>query len=393
MIPKIDLPQGFRAAGINSGVRRYRPDLGILLSDTPCAAAGVFTRNSLKAAPIQYCMKLLPSDGIRAIVVNSGQANAATGSEGLEDNAQLASEAAKAFGLKSDQVLISSTGVIGVRLPLDILVPAMSTLSRGLGDSINNFSLAIMTTDLVPKFMRVEVELSGGKVVIVGAAKGSGMIHPNMGTMLGFVAMDAVVDSKWLDRELHSITDETFNMISVDGETSTNDTVMALANGASKVAPKTDDDFKKLRAAFHQVCERLAISIARDGEGASKLITVTGANASSLDEARNAARLITTSPLIKSAVHGEDPNWGRILARLGQSGVRPESFEKLNVSLQGLTVFANGKPVKFDRPAARQLLHSDQISIDVDLCSGTFRAKGWGCDLTKRYVEINTEYS
>jgi glutamate N-acetyltransferase / amino-acid N-acetyltransferase len=393
MIPRVPLPRGFRASGINSGVRRYRPDLGIIVSDRDCAASAVFTRGTLKAAPVQYSAKLVPSEKIRAIVVNSGQANAATGEEGLQDNLALVTRVAENLSLDASQVLVASTGVIGVRLPLDILLPAIPSAIRAHNEVINNFALAIMTTDLVPKFGHREVELSGGKVTITGAAKGSGMIHPNMGTMLGFILTDLAVDSKWLDTTFKSINDETFNMISVDGETSTNDCVFLLANGASDVALKTADDKKKFIDALREVATQLAISIARDGEGASKLITVQVNNAPNMVQAREAARMITTSPLIKSAMHGEDPNWGRILARLGMAGIDSSSFALLNVDLQGVRVFGRGKPLPFDRKEAREKLHDEHISILVDLNNGTHSATAWGCDLTKRYVEINTEYS
>jgi glutamate N-acetyltransferase/amino-acid N-acetyltransferase len=393
MIPRISLPQGFTASGINSGVRRYRPDLGLIVSARACAAAGVFTRNSVKAAPVLYDAKLLPSNKIRAIVVNSGQANAATGADGVSDNLVLAQKCADVLGLEVDQVLTASTGVIGVRLPLDTLTPALAPAAKQLSEIINNFALAIMTTDLLPKFTCVDVELSRGKVRITGAAKGSGMIHPNMGTMLGFILTDALVDSAWLDRELKRIADLSFNMISVDGETSTNDTVLALANGASEVKPANKEDEKKLGEALREVATRLAISIARDGEGASKLITVNVKGLAKIEAAREAARLITTSPLIKSAVHGEDPNWGRILARLGMAEIDSSDFERLSVSLQGVTVFSEGRPIAFDRAATREKLRADSVIVDVDFGNGSATATAWGCDLTKRYVEINTEYS
>jgi glutamate N-acetyltransferase/amino-acid N-acetyltransferase len=393
MVPKIDLPQGFQASGINSGVRRYRPDLGVIYSKLPCKAAGTFTKNTMKAAPVLYCMEMLPADNIHAIVCNSGQANAATGLEGREDNLRLAAKTGEALGVEGKSVLVASTGVIGVRLPLDILLPAMTPAVRSFGDSINNFGLAIMTTDLVPKFTRREVQLSGGKVVIAGAAKGSGMIHPNMGTMLGFIVTDADVELSWLDQETKSVVDDTFNMISVDGETSTNDSVLVLANGASGAKAVSSADKQLLSGALRDVMRELAMAIARDGEGASKLITVKVAGAPTLTLAREAARLITTSPLIKSAVHGEDPNWGRILARLGQAGVPTDCFDKLRVELQGVVVFDQGKPAKFDRALAREKLHSENVSIDCYLGSGSHQATAYGCDLTKRYVEINTEYS
>ena len=393
MIPRVNLPLGFVASGINSGVRRYRPDLGIIFSEKPGKAVGVFTRNSLKAAPVLYSSKLLPSDNIKAILCNSGQANAATGVEGLQDNLAFANSAAEALGIEVNQVVVASTGVIGVRLPLDILRPAMPAVVKGFANTINQFALAIMTTDLVPKFCRQEVKLSTGTVVLVGAAKGSGMIHPNMGTMLGFIVTDADVDLAWLDSEVKSIAEDTFNMISVDGETSTNDAVIVMANGASNAKVANPQDQKLFSKALREISAQLAIAIARDGEGASKLITVKVKNAPTKEQAREAARSITTSPLIKSAMHGEDPNWGRILARLGFAGVDSNCFDLLNLDLQGVRVFADGKPIAFDRKDARAKLHSESVTVNVDLKLGTFEATAWGCDLTKRYVEINTEYS
>ena len=394
MIPRISLPKGFRASGVNSGVRRYRPDLGVVVSETPCVAAGVFTRNSLKAAPVLYCAALLPSSDIRAIVVNSGQANAATGAEGIQDNLVLATKTAETLGLAQKQVLVSSTGVIGVRPLLEKLLPGLVPAAKGLSEIVNNFALSIMTTDLVPKVSARDVKLSGGMIRIVGAAKGSGMIHPNMGTMLGFIVTDAGTEKTWLDSTLKAIADESFNMISVDGETSTNDTVLVLANGASGVHATNESDRELLKKGLREVAVDLAMSIARDGEGASKLITVHVRRAPSLEQAREAARMITTSPLIKSAIHGEDPNWGRILARLGQAGIEARCFDALRVELQGVRVFDAGKPVAFDRAAAREKLKGDAVVIDVDLGQMTeHMATAWGCDLTKRYVEINTEYS
>ena len=393
MINRVKLPQGFQAAGINSGVRRYRPDLGMVISDCDAMAAGTFTKNTLKAAPVLYCQKLLPSDKVRAIVVNSGHANAATGVEGEEDNLQLATRTAETVGVPQQSVLVSSTGVIGERMPLEKLLPALASVYRSRSDVINNFALSIMTTDLVPKFVSRDVELSGGTVVITGCAKGSGMIHPNMGTMLGYILCDAEVELEWLDKSVKEIVDLSFNMISVDGETSTNDSVLVLCNGASKVQAKSDADKKLLFAALLDVSTKLAISIARDGEGASKLITVKVRNYPDLAKAREIARMITISPLIKTAIHGEDPNWGRILARLGQAGVDTPLFAQLNLRLQDVPVFTGGKPVKFDRPALRALLHAESIVIDADFGSGSCEAVAWGCDLTRRYVEINTEYS
>jgi glutamate N-acetyltransferase/amino-acid N-acetyltransferase len=250
-----------------------------------------------------------------------------------------------------------------------------------------------MTTDLVPKAASEEVVLEGGTVTIVGVAKGSGMIHPNMATMFGFIFTDVSLNQASLQNALVRVSDDSFNMISVDGETSPCDTVLLFANGASGVRPKSSDEFEKLQQGFLKVAQKLAIAIAKDGEGATKLITVHVKNAYSRDESREAARAITTSPLIKSAIHGEDPNWGRILSRLGQAGIRAESFDHLSVDLQGVRVFSKGKPEDINRDDVREKLKSENILIEIDLGNGTFEATAWGCDLTKRYVEINTAYS
>lgn len=392
-MPVIQMPKGFLATGVNSGVRRYRPDLGIIKSEFPCVAAGCFTKNTFKAAPVLYNMDLLPSKSIRAIVVNSGHANAATGEQGMIDNLELATQTANTLGVEQNEVLVASTGVVGEKLPMMKLVPALPQATRAFGDTINNFALAIMTTDLVPKFCSETFEVGGKTVTLTACAKGSGMIHPNMATMLGFVVTDAQISTELLQSTLRSVTDESFNMISVDGETSTNDMVLALANGASGASIVEGESLKTFTKALKTVCESLAISIARDGEGATKLITVHVHGSADLELARESARMITISPLIKSAIHGEDPNWGRILVRLGQTGVPAELFTKLKISLQGICVFENGAPQPFDRAAARQALQGDHATIKVFLGGGPFEATAWGCDLTKRYVEINTEYS
>lgn len=393
MIPNISLPQGFEASGVNCGVRKYRPDLGILRSLTPAKAVGVFTKNTLKAAPVQYCMSRLPSNNIQAIVVNSGQANVATGEAGIKDCFEIVEETAKVLGLNSNQILASSTGVVGDRIPTKTVISALPFALRGFSPLINNFALAIMTTDLIPKFYTKEISLQGKTIRITGASKGSGMIHPNMGTMLAFVATDADLDLEWFQEILKQTTDETFNMISVDGETSTNDMVLALANGASGVAVESKADKKIFSEAFKEVLKNLAIAIAKDGEGASKLITVHVHGSPSLELSRDAARAITTSPLIKSAVHGEDPNWGRILVRIGMVGVPAEIISKMSLKLQDVLLFNDGSPIDGARSKVAPLLKQDSIEISIDLKSGPHSATAWGCDLSTRYVEINTAYS
>ena len=393
MIPNISLPIDFEASGVNCGVRKYRPDLAIMRSLRPAKAVGVFTRNTLKAAPVKYCMSLLPSENIQAIVVNSGQANVATGEAGIKDCADIVNEAAKALGLESKQVLASSTGVVGDRVATHVVIPALPFAVRSCSPLINNFALAIMTTDLIPKFYTKEIKIAGKAVRITGASKGSGMIHPNMGTMLAFVATDADIEINYFQSLLREVTDKTFNMISVDGETSTNDMVLALANGASNAVVSSDSDKKVFAEAFVEVMRELAIAIAKDGEGASKLITVDVVGAPTAELARDVARSVTTSPLVKSAVHGEDPNWGRILVRIGMVGTPAELIQKMTLRMQDVLLFDRGSPVEAARAKVAPLLKQEVITISIDFRSGSESATAWGCDLSTRYVEINTAYS
>jgi glutamate N-acetyltransferase/amino-acid N-acetyltransferase len=253
--------------------------------------------------------------------------------------------------------------------------------------------VAILTTDLVPKTVTTEVALSGGMVRITGICKGSGMIHPNMATMLGYLMTDAGLPLAMADQMLKGVTDVSFNMISVDGETSTNDTVFFLANGASGVNVESAEDVETFQKALTQVAQHLAQAIARDGEGATKLVEVTLGGAPDVELARKAARGLTVSPLIKAAIHGEDPNWGRILARLGADRVPADCLDRMKLSIQGTEIFDGGKPLTFDRTALRLLLKEDNVRIDIDLGSGGGHAVAWGCDLSRKYVDINAEYA
>jgi glutamate N-acetyltransferase/amino-acid N-acetyltransferase len=388
------LPEGFAASGVNCGVRRYRPDLGLLFSDRPAVAAGVFTQSTSRAAPVVYSQMLLPSRSIRAIITNSGQANAATGPEGVSRNHSLVEATAEACQIDASQVLVASTGVIGAQLATDKILPALPELfARRQEDAAESFALAILTTDLVPKTVSTTVALSGGLVRITGIAKGSGMIHPNMATMLGYILTDAQMTPQQADLWLRECTDQSFNMISVDGDTSTNDCVFLMANGASGVQISSEDDQVNFRAALAELSRILAQSIATDGEGATKLIEVNVTGSPSLELARRCARSITVSPLIKTAIHGEDPNWGRVLARLGAEQVPSDSLSRTGFSFQGVSVFSGGQPVAFDREALRGKLKVNKVSLDIDLGSGRFSATAWGCDLSRKYVDINTEYS
>ncbi|MBL7545948.1 MAG: bifunctional glutamate N-acetyltransferase/amino-acid acetyltransferase ArgJ [Bdellovibrionaceae bacterium] len=387
------LPLGFRASGINCGVRRYRPDLALIYSEGPCVAAGVFTLNECKAAPVVYCQSVVPSHSVRAIVTNSGQANAATGPEGVENNLKMAEGVAKELGCLPTQVLTASTGVIGQQLAIQKILYAVPELVRRSTNDADLFSLAILTTDLVPKTASKEVNLSTGRVRITGVCKGSGMIHPNMATMLGYIFTDVVLSPELAQKYLKRAVDLSFNRISVDGDCSTNDTVFLLANGASQVDIKHAQDEEIFFRALVDVSQALAKKIAIDGEGATKLIEVTLTGSSAQEIADKATRGITVSPLIKTAIHGEDPNWGRILARLGAEGVPATAIEKMVLRIQGQVLFENGRPTSFDRSHVRDLLKSNVVRIEIELNSGEFESVAWGCDLSKKYVEINTEYT
>jgi glutamate N-acetyltransferase/amino-acid N-acetyltransferase len=392
-VRRTPLPKGFLASGINCGIRRYRPDMGLLLSEVPAVAAGVFTQSTSRAAPVRYTQALLPADNILAIITNSGQANAATGAEGVEKNMMMVSALAKNLKCDLKQVLVASTGKIGEQLDTDKILPSMPELISRANDCAESFATAILTTDLVPKTVTSVVNLSTGPIRITGISKGSGMIHPNMATMLGYILTDAKLTMDHAATLIKKTADVSFNMISVDGDTSTNDCCFVMANGASGFGLETDKDIQKFEAAFEDIAIFLAKSIAADGEGASKLIEVVLKGASDLQIARKAARGVTLSPLIKTAVHGEDPNWGRILARLGAEEVPEQHLEKMSLKLQGILLFEKGQPVTFPRDEIKTLLKQSIVKVEINFYSGKHTATAWGCDLSRKYVDINTEYS
>lgn len=387
------MPKGFFASGVNCGVRKYRPDLGLIFSEVPASAAGVFTVNSCAAAPVLYSKALVPGRGIRAILTNSGQANAATGQQGIADNEVMVKAAASALNIQPQEILVASTGVIGKPLDLEKLIPSMPELASRMTDVTENFALSIMTTDLVPKSMTMMIPLSTGVVRLTGICKGSGMIHPNMATMLGYLLTDAQIDPGMCQVMLKEVVDQSFNMISVDGDTSTNDCVFMMANGASEVGLSQHKDIQVFKKALLDVAQFLAQSIAADGEGATKLIEVEVKGLPELELARSAARAVTMSPLVKTAIHGEDPNWGRILAKLGSVGIPAAAFREMSLNIQGREIFKNGAPLEFDRELVRKELRQPKVRIEVNFAGGDFRATAWGCDLSKKYVDINTEYS
>lgn len=392
-IAKTPLPKGFFAGGVNCGVRKYRPDVGIILSDVAMVAAGVFTQNEAKAAPVLWSQKLVPASNIKAVITNSGQANAATGAEGIANNYKMAAATAQLLNCEPEQILVASTGMIGVHLAVEMINASLPELIDRVTDSAEHFANAILTTDLVPKTVSTTLKLSTGEIMITGISKGSGMIHPNMATMLGYILTDAQIDQKLAHDVLKEAVNKSFNMVSVDGDTSTNDCAFLLANGMSNVALATAEDKELFQAVVTEMCQLLAQAIARDGEGATKLIEVNLKGHANTELARKAARGLIVSPLFKCAIHGEDPNWGRILARLGAEGIPAADLNVMTLKLQGEAIFEQGAPLAFDRDKVRSLLRSDTVLVEVLFPGKGETVKAWGCDFSKKYVDINAEYS
>jgi glutamate N-acetyltransferase/amino-acid N-acetyltransferase len=391
----VSAPAGFRAAGVACGIKKSGGlDLALIVSDTPASAAAVFTTNKAQAAPVLVSKaRLRASSGrARAIAINSGCANACTGPDGFATAEAMADLTAKAAGADPAQVLIASTGVIGVSLDRERVAAGIAAAAGVLASNGGSSAArAIMTTDPFPKEAAVEVTTGAGTFRVGGIAKGSGMIEPLMATMLAVVTTDAAVDPALLQRGLAAVTDVTFNAITVDGECSTNDCVFALANGASGVAI-SDGDFDVLVDALRAVCEPLAIGIVRGGEGATKLVTVEVSGGRNPVEAKQAARAIANSPLVKTAVHGADPNWGRLIAVAGRAGVAFD-LDRARVTIGDVELFANGRPFDERAPQASTYLQGAEVSLHVDLgTGGSGTARMWTCDLSADYVKINAEY-
>jgi len=385
-------PEGFSAGATYAGIKKGKDlDLGLLASEVPCVAAGLFTTNRIKAAPVVLCQQRLRSDRASAVVANSGCANACTGEQGLADAEEMARLAAGAIGVPPEDVLVASTGVIGQRLPMERLRAGMAQvmLSRNGG---HRLARAIMTTDTVPKETAVRSEEGG--FTIGGVAKGAGMIHPDLATFLCFLTTDAGVDLAFLKSALRQAADMSFNMVSIDGDTSTNDTVLVLANGLAggEIISSGSQRAEIFQQALSELCLYLAKATARDGEGATKLVEVTVNGAQSVAEARAAARTVVSSPLVKTAIYGSDPNWGRVLAAVGRSGVEVVEA-KIDLYLGKLCLLKAGRPQSFDREEAVKLLKEKEISIILDLNLGGGTATAWGCDLTEEYVKINSHYT
>jgi glutamate N-acetyltransferase/amino-acid N-acetyltransferase len=389
----VTTPKGYRANGLHCGLRKKQVDLGWIYSDVPAKACGVYTTNTFQAAPLVVTKKSIQVEQtLQAVLVNSGNANACTGEEGLT-NAYLSRQGlATQFNLPEHYVSVVSTGVIGQQLPIEKMLDGITKMEKNSSD-IEAFETAILTTDTVTKHLAVQVEIDGQTVSIGGAAKGSGMIHPNMATMLGFVTTDANVVQEDLEAALKELTDVTFNMITVDGDTSTNDMVLVLANGLAGNQPlsKTHPEWEPFKQGLAYVFEGLAKKIARDGEGATKLIEVHVTGADEESSAKAIAKTIVGSSLVKTAVFGTDANWGRIICAAGYSG-KPIDPNQIAVAIGPVKVVEGGCPVEFDEAEAKKVLEEDTVQIFVELNQGNEKAIAWGCDLTYDYVKINAMY-
>ena len=395
--------QGFEAASAAAQIKyKGRTDMALVFSQAPCVSAGAFTTNLVQAAPVIWDRdRVYSGAAAHAVIVNSGVANACTGQEGLEFCRQTAQEAAECLGIDENSVLVGSTGVIGFHLPMDRIRAGVRMLAAAKRPGLEagaEAARAIMTTDTVPKEVAYEIEIGGKKAIVGGMAKGSGMIHPNMCTMLGYVTTDAAIEKKLLQKALSEIVDETFNMISVDGDTSTNDTLLVLANGLAGnavIADAESEDYKVFYEALFAVCKDLAMKMAGDGEGATKLIETKIIHADTRENARIFAKGVITSSLTKAAVFGRDANWGRILCALGYSGAK---FDPENCDLyfgegeDKMLIFTGGSAADYSEAKAKELLSGEKVSILADMHMGDAEATAWGCDLSYDYVKINADY-
>ena len=402
-------PKGYLGAGEHVGIKKAKKDLALIYSKVDAKAVGTFTQNIVKAAPVLWDKMIVDNyDHVRIIAVNSGVANACTGDEGLKCNEEkglkcneeFAQTVADNFGLEKEEVLICSTGVIGKQLPMNKIINGVPIVKPLLSESQEAGVIvaeSIMTTDTKPKHLAVEIEV-GGKTVTLGACcKGSGMIHPNMATMLGFITTDCNISKELLNKALKEVIPDTFNMVSVDRDTSTNDTVLLLANGlaGNQEIVIEDQDYQIFKEALYYVNEYLAKAIAGDGEGATKLLEVQVHNADTVQQAKVIAKSVCTSPLVKTAVYGNDANWGRLLCAMGYSG---EQFDPYNVDLSVASEFgelqlvAKGMATDYSEELATKILSSSEVKAIIDIHNGDCKAIAWGCDLTYDYVKINADY-
>jgi glutamate N-acetyltransferase/amino-acid N-acetyltransferase len=394
MMNAITSPKGFLASGVRAGIKEKGEDLALIVSEKPAAGAGVFTTNLFSAAPVVISRSRLPSSSARAIIANSGNANACTGNQGIQDALEMASETARVLGVAAEDVLVASTGIIGRRMPMDNIrygiARAVALLSVDGGSAA---ARAIMTTDTRPKEALVELSIGGAQVRIGGIAKGAGMICPNMATMLCFITSDVAITPQMLQFCLSRAVNISFNCLTVDGDTSTNDSVIMLANGLannpliSSPGPVLDE----FQAALDSVAVSLAKQIARDGEGATKLVEITVEGANSFEDARQIAKTVANSALVKTALFGCDPNWGRILAAAGRSGV-PLDPKSVSLKLGDILLVDGGEPLPFSESEAHKLLQNAEVSVLLSVGDGPGNATVWTCDFSYDYIKINAEY-
>ncbi len=385
-------PEGFSASGITAGIKQSgRPDVALLMSQTPAATAGLFTTNRVRAACVDICRERVAGGRAQVLAVTSGNANCYTGEQGYQDALEICTLAAQAVGVDETLALGASTGVIGHPLPMEIVRNGIRKAGAALSpDGGPDFAQAILTTDTTAKTVACKISLSGGDVKIGAAAKGSGMIEPNLATMFCFITTDADIDTGDIRPLLAAAVDQSFNCLTVDSDTSTNDMVLLMANGASGVRPQ-GRDAEHFQSALNWVCRQMAMAVAADGEGATKLVEVVVCGAATRADAKVAAKTIANSPLVKTALFGRDPNWGRILAAAGRSGANVQQ-ERMSLSINGQSVVREGQPVPLDEKVRSGLLTPDRVDIRLDLGIGGGEARVWTCDFSYDYVSINAEY-
>jgi glutamate N-acetyltransferase/amino-acid N-acetyltransferase len=393
----IAVPQGFRLSGVYCGVKRNtsKLDLTLVVSDSPAVAAGVYTQNRVYAAPVALDRARTPAADIRAVVINSGNANACTGDRGLQDAKEMARAAAKVCGASETQALVLSTGIIGAFLPMDRILPGIESAAQALGaseTSLVDAARGMLTTDSVHKLAGRRLKLAGRDIQITGMAKGAAMIGPNMATMLGLVLTDAALDTSSAQEVLSAVVDQSFNCISVDGHMSTNDTVLLLANGAAGGAPLAGADLAAFRQALQETCTQLARAIPEDGEGATHLITLDVTGCATAAAARQIARTVADSPLVKTAVAGADPNWGRIVSAAGYAGIEFDP-QKVDLTVNGFLLYQRGAPVAFDAEQVSASIRANrETAVVLSFGEGDARIRFWTTDLTAEYVRLNADY-
>ena len=394
---KLTIPRRFRASGVKAGLKASGSlDLAVLAADRPCAAAGTFTTNRVCAAPVKWCRELLPADSIRAIAINSGNANAATGEQGLANARRTAVRVAELLGCKPEEVLVASTGIIGHQLPMDKIEAGIEKAVAELSDRPEAFqtvAASIITTDTRPKIVSQRQTLGGREVTLLGIAKGAAMIGPRMATMLGFLLTDAPVWANQLQDILADAVEHSFNCLSVEGHASTNDTVLLLSSTATTDPILQGEDVAAFAAMVRSTCETLARAIADDGEGATHFITIDVEGCETFDDARAIARAVADSPLVKTAIHGADPNWGRIVSAAGYAGVAFQE-EELSLWINDVAVYEHGSPIPFDDAGMSRALKSQRnVDLRLVLKSGAESVRFWTCDLTAEYIRLNADYT